>query len=155
MKPKARALGLGLILAALTIAAACARDPSVDIVAPDGHRRARVEVEIADSPARRETGLMYRDRLAPDSGMIFIFRAPGRLQFWMKNTRIPLDMIFADGDGKIVGIVADAEPFNETPRGADSDAQYVLEVNGGFAAAHHISPGDRMVFHGFTARAAN
>ena len=98
---------------------------------------------------------MYRDHMAEDSGMIFVFSAPDHLNFWMKNTEIPLDMIFADPRGRIVGIVTNAEPYTETPRGVDADSEYVLEVNGGFAARHHIAPGDRLVFDGFTPHAQN
>lgn len=132
---------------------ACARGPCVSIVAPDGKELAQVRVEIADTIAQRETGLMYRSHLDEDAGMIFVFRDPERLSFWMKNTEIPLDMIFADGDGKIVGIVANAAPYTLTPRGVDADSTYVLEVNGGFAARHHVAAGDKLVFSGFTPQA--
>ncbi len=143
------------IALAILLSAACTPAPRIEIVAPDGHRRAAVKVEIADTPSARETGLMYRDRLSSDAGMIFVFKAPDQLSFWMKNTKIPLDMIFADGGGRVVGIVANAEPYSETPRGVGADSQYVLEVNGGFAASHHIEPGDRMVFIGFAPHARN
>jgi uncharacterized membrane protein (UPF0127 family) len=143
------------IAAALVLLTACSHRPHIDIVAPDGKQRAEVNVEIADSEGKRETGLMYRDHLPEDSGMIFVFRSPTRLNFWMKNTEIPLDMIFADANGKVVGIVRNAEPYTENPRGVDANSEYVLEVNGGFAARHHIAPGDRLVFEGFTPHAQN
>ncbi|MGC1676190.1 MAG: DUF192 domain-containing protein [Candidatus Binataceae bacterium] len=129
---------------------ACARGPCVAIVAPGGKEVARVRVEVADTASERETGLMYRSHLDEDAGMIFVFREPSRLSFWMKNTEIPLDMIFADADGKIVGIVANAAPYTLTPRAVDADASYVLEVNGGFAARHHVAAGDKLIFSGFT-----
>jgi len=132
---------------------ACARGPCVAIVAPNGKEQAQVRVEVADTASERETGLMYRSHLDDDAGMIFVFGDPARLSFWMKNTEIPLDMIFADADGKIVGIVADAAPYTLTPRTADADASYVLEVNGGFCARHHIAAGDKLVFSGFTPHA--
>jgi uncharacterized membrane protein (UPF0127 family) len=133
---------------------ACARGPCVSIVAPGGKELVRVRVEIADTASERETGLMYRSHLDEDAGMIFVFSEPARLSFWMKNTEIPLDMIFADADGKIVGIVADAAPYTLTPRAVDADSSYVLEVNGGFAARHHIAAGDKLVFSGFTPHAS-
>lgn len=142
-------------LTSLFLIAACSHDPRVDIVSPDGQQRASVEVEIADTNSKRETGLMYRDHLGQDSGMIFVFKQPDHLNFWMKNTEIPLDMIFADANGKVVGVVANAEPYTESLRGVDGDSEYVLEVNGGFAAKHHIEAGDRMVFGGFTPHAQN
>jgi uncharacterized membrane protein (UPF0127 family) len=128
---------------------ACARGPGVTIVAPDGSTRQVVEVEIAKTPAARELGLMYRAHLDEDSGMIFIFPSPDRLSFWMKNTEISLDMIFADRTGKIVGIVEDAEPYSLNSRAVHADSLYVLEVNGGFAKRHHVVPGDRLEFSGF------
>lgn len=133
---------------------ACARGPCVSIVAADGKELVQVRVEVADTASERETGLMYRSHLGEDAGMIFVFRDPARLSFWMKNTEIPLDMIFADADGKIVGIVADAAPYTLTPRGVDAESSYVLEVNGGFAARHHIATGDKLVFSGFTPQAS-
>lgn len=111
--------------------------------------RAVVKVEIADTTAARELGLMYRNHLAEDAGMIFVFPAPDRLSFWMKNTEIPLDMIFADASGKIVGIVENAVPYSEKPLGVDTASLYVLEVNGGFALRHNVTPGDTLKFRGF------
>ncbi|MGH7778467.1 MAG: DUF192 domain-containing protein [Candidatus Binataceae bacterium] len=140
------------VLALMLIA--CARGPRVAIVASDGKPLAEVRVEVADTVAARETGLMYRSHLDEDAGMIFVFAAPRQLHFWMKNTEIPLDMIFADASGKIVGIVANASPYDETPRGADAEASYVLEVNGGFAARHHVARGDKFIFSGFTPHAS-
>src|SRR5206468_6459077 len=76
---------------AFIILSACSRGPRVYVVAPDGIRRVEVNVEIADEASKRATGLMYRDQLAENSGMIFVFKATQRLSFWMKNTKIPLD----------------------------------------------------------------
>jgi uncharacterized protein len=126
-----------------------AADPGVRIVAPDGSERASVRVEIARTNAEQELGLMYRNHLDPDAGMIFIFAASEPRTFWMKNTEIPLDMIFADDKARVVGIVANAEPYTETPRAVGAPAQYVLEVNGGFCAAHHVVSGDTLAFEGF------
>jgi len=138
-----------LLVATFILLAACSHDPSVDIVSPDGSRLAAVQVEIADTTTKRETGLMYRNHLDEDAGMIFVFTQPDRLSFWMKNTEIPLDMVFADANARVVGIVANAEPYTETPRAVDAPAQYVLEVNGGFCLAHHVASGDTLRFDGF------
>lgn len=131
-------------------AAACAHGLQVTIAGADGIDRATVRVELATTPAERELGLMYRNHLNADAGMLFIFPAPDHLTFWMRNTEIPLDMIFADSSGRIVGVVANAEPYSDDSLGPKADARYVLEVNGGFCAAHHVSEGDRMRFIGFT-----
>ena len=149
------ALARRLILLALAaVIAGCAHDSSVLLSAPDGARRAAVRVELALTPARRELGLMYRNHLDENAGMLFVFPAPSRLTFWMKNTEIPLDMIFAGPSGIVVGIVANAEPYSERPVGPDAPALYVLEVNGGFCARHGVRAGDRMSFVGFAPRAS-
>lgn len=149
------ALARCLILLALAAAMrGCARDSSVVLSAHDGTKRAAVSVELALTPATRELGLMYRNHIDEDAGMLFVFAAPSRLTFWMKNTEIPLDMIFADPSGIVVGIVANAEPYSERPVGPDAPALYVLEVNGGFCARHGVRAGDRMSFVGFQPRAS-
>ena len=109
-----------------------------------------VAVEIADSPAERSQGLMNRRTLATDHGMIFMFPADDVQSFWMKNTLIPLDMIFVNSALEVVGVVADAEPMTTTPRTVDAPAAYVVEVNGGFAAANGIASGVRMSLKGMS-----
>jgi len=125
--------------------------PTVEIVGREGAVRATVRVEIADSAGKREFGLMYREHLDEDAGMIFVFAQPQHLTFWMKHTEIPLDMIFAAADRKIVGIVANATPLSERSLSVDGDSEYVLEVNGGFCARHGIKAGDVLKFAGFVA----
>jgi uncharacterized membrane protein (UPF0127 family) len=93
---------------------------------------------------------MYRQHLAENAGMLFVFKRPQHLTFWMKNTEIPLDMIFADADRAVTGIIANAEPFSERQLSVDGDARYVLEVNGGFTQRHSIKRGDRLQFLGVT-----
>jgi uncharacterized protein len=130
--------------------AACAGGPRVRISDANGNSKAVVRVEIADTAATRELGLMYRQHLGQDAGMLFVFNQPQQLTFWMKNTEISLDMIFAGADGTVAGIIANAEPFSERQLSVPGDSQYVLEVNGGFAQSHGIKPGDRMQFLGLT-----
>ena len=77
---------------------------------------------------------MYRNHLDENAGMLFIFPRPSAAQFWMKNTVIPLDMLFADSNGKVVGIVANAQPYSEALLGGFNGTLYVLEVNAGYAA---------------------
>ncbi len=144
-----------VLLLAACLFASCAAAPTVKIVAPGGAERAAVHVEVADTAGERETGLMYRSHLDEDAGMIFIFAAPTHQAFWMKNTEIPLDMIFADSGGRIIGIVRNARPYSESLDEVAGESQYVLEVNGGFAARHHVAAGDRFKFEHFTPQAKN
>jgi uncharacterized membrane protein (UPF0127 family) len=105
-----------------------------------------VAVELARTDAERTRGLMHRTTLAPDAGMLFLFDESVEHAFWMKNTLIPLDMIFIAEDGRIAGIVARAVPGDLSPRSAGGPSRYVLEVNGGWAEAHGVAPGDRVRF---------
>ncbi|HYK66010.1 MAG TPA: DUF192 domain-containing protein [Patescibacteria group bacterium] len=136
-------LALPVVLFALL---GCARGPCVSIVAPDGTTRATVAVEVANTVEQRERGLMFRKHLDKDAGMIFVFPDPEPLSFWMHNTDIPLDMIFADSQFRVIGIVANAAPHTDTLRNVEGSSQYVLEVNGGFCAKHGIRAGDRFDF---------
>jgi uncharacterized protein len=105
-----------------------------------------ISVEIANTPARREYGLMYRTNLGPEAGMLFLFPQDEDLQFWMKNTPLPLDMIFIDATRTIAGIVADTQPFSTQARGVGKPSRYVLEVHAGFCATHGIASGDKVDF---------
>ena len=147
LRSRLTALSLLLIVVALL---GCARGPCVTIIALDGTTRATVQVEVADTNSLRETGLMYRKHLDADAGMIFIFKSSTDLKFWMHNTEIPLDMIFADPSGKVIGIVANAQPFSDKLLGVVGNSQYVLEVNGGFCARKGIRAGDRLDFSRFS-----
>ena len=127
----------------------CARGPCVSIVGADGKPRATVAVEVASTGPQREVGLMFRKHLDDNAGMIFVFPDEAPRNFWMHNTPIPLDMIFADSKGVVTGIVANAEPYSDKLLGVAGNAEYVLEVNGGFSAKNGIKPGDKMDFSGF------
>jgi uncharacterized membrane protein (UPF0127 family) len=118
------------------------------VVIDTGERKLTFRVEVARTEPEREKGLMYREHLAADAGMIFLFERPSALTFWMKNTLIPLDMIFIGADHSIVGVVAEAQPLTLTPRGVDEPSQYVLEIGGGLAARTGIRAGQRVEFHG-------
>jgi len=107
-----------------------------------------VSVEIADTPDTRSRGLMYRRDLAADAGMLFVFETEAEQRFWMKNTPLPLDMIFIAANQHIAGIVADARPFTTNPLSVGAPSRYVLEVHGGFCAAHGIVSGNEVEFVG-------
>jgi uncharacterized membrane protein (UPF0127 family) len=104
-----------------------------------------IRAQVADTPERREIGLMYRKQMADDEGMIFDFQEPQSLAFWMRNTLIPLDIIFIDERGRVINIVANARPMDETPLPSSAPALAVLEINGGLASKLGIHPGDVVV----------
>jgi len=110
--------------------------------------KTEVTVEIADTRAERTKGLMYRysESLPQDHGMFFIFEKEDALTFWMKNTLIPLDMVFFDRDYKVVSVVKNAQPCKKEPCDlypSAKAAKFVLEVNGGFADSINLKEGDK------------
>ncbi len=117
-------------------------------IAVGGGRSVPFRVELARTEPEREQGLMYRDRMDAGAGMLFIFERAAPLTFWMKNTFIPLDMIFIGADRHIVGIVENAEPRTLSARRVDGMSEYVLEINGGLSAKLGIRAGDAVVFSG-------
>ncbi len=104
-----------------------------------------VNVEVADTPQKQSQGLMYRENLKLDHGMLFIFDDESILSFWMKDTLIPLDMIFVDKTFRIINVVDNALPCNIEPcpdYSSEKPAKYVIEVNAGFAKTNDIEAGD-------------
>ncbi|MDD9937685.1 MAG: DUF192 domain-containing protein [Myxococcales bacterium] len=115
---------------------------------PLGREPIPVRVEVARSPEERRQGLMFRKHLDEDAGMFFIFERPSALSFWMRNTYIPLDIMFIDSELRVVGIVENAEPETDTSRRVPGLSQYVLEVNGGFSQKHGIEAGTQLKLEG-------
>jgi uncharacterized membrane protein (UPF0127 family) len=146
-------LDLLALLALGVIVTACQAQPKVIIVTQQG-REITFEVEIADTPAKRELGLQYRRELAADRGMIFLFPHEAEQTFWMKNTPIPLDMIFINSNRRIVGIAEEAVPFTLDPRSVSRPSQFVLEINGGLSKRYGIQAGDSVRFQGISAESA-
>lgn len=101
-------------------------------------------IEIADNDQSRAKGLMYRTALAPDAGMLFDFQTEKEVSFWMRNTLIPLDMIFAKADGTIVRIHANARPQDPTPIPSGEPIRFVFEIIGGRAAQIGLNVGDKL-----------
>jgi uncharacterized protein len=99
-------------------------------------------VELATTPDQMQVGLMFRQNLAPDAGMLFVYPSEQQVAFWMKNTVIPLDMLFIAGDGKIRRIVERTIPLSTAVIPSVDEVRAVLEVNGGTAARLGIKPGD-------------
>ncbi len=128
---------------------AAAADPSTSTKPPVFKKivvgKTPLHVEVASTPEKQERGLMFRQSLPEDEGMLFIFKEPQELTFWMRNTLIPLDIAFAGADGVILNI-HQAKPLDESIqyRSAGS-AKYVIETNQGWFSRHGIQPGDRVV----------
>jgi uncharacterized membrane protein (UPF0127 family) len=110
-----------------------------DIVLRIGQQAVRAEV--ADTLAAQERGLMHREHLCGNCGMLFVFAGPGRYGFWMKNTPLPLSIAFIGRDGRIINI-AEMRPNTLKVHYPKRDAVYVLEMRGGWFDAHGIKPGD-------------
>ncbi len=102
------------------------------------------EVELAVTPKERSRGLMFRESLPPRSGMLFVFDPPQPVAFWMKNTLIPLDMIFLDRVGTVIHVHSHAVPGDLTPIGGGDSVYAVLEINAGLADRYLITPGTLM-----------
>lgn len=102
--------------------------------------RSLIAVEFARTKSEHRRGLMYREKLTPGTGMLFIYEAEAIRSFWMKNTLIALDIIFFDGEGHFVSAQYDVPPLTLVARRSGAPAQYVLELNAGEAAALGISP---------------
>lgn len=105
----------------------------------------RFKVEVAKSPEERSQGLMFRRTLAPDAGMLFDFGRTEPVAMWMKNTLIPLDMLFIGGDGAIVNIAQRTVPQSLTPIPSAKPVRFVLELPGGSASRLGIKPGDKVL----------
>lgn len=101
-----------------------------------------LQVEVADTPQARSTGLMYRRTLDPDQGMLFDFGGEQPVSMWMKNTYIPLDMVFIGSDRRVKHIARQTTPLSERTVESPVPVRYVLEIKGGWSAELGIAPGD-------------
>ena len=112
-----------------------------------GEARHRFTVEIADDVQERSRGLMFRQSMAEDAGMLFIYPTERVASFWMKNTYIPLDMLFIASDGTILQIAPMTEPHSLVPVRSDAPVRAVLEINGGLSGTLGIEPGDTVALY--------
>lgn len=117
------------------------REEPLSFMTHDG-RTIKLNVEIATQRAELTKGLMYRKDVPEGTGMLFVFGDLDIRKFWMKNTYVPLDMVFIDGKGKIINIHEMAKPFDLTPIASSAPAIAVLEIGGGMAHAYGLSVGD-------------
>ena len=115
---------------------------------------ARFTVELADEPQEQRLGLMFRESLAASQGMLFVYPWPGSPSFWMRNTLIPLDMLFITPGGVVQHVHAEAIPHDETPINGGQGVLAVLEIKGGLAEAIGIEAGDQIRHPAFGATAA-
>ncbi|WP_347304065.1 DUF192 domain-containing protein [Croceibacterium sp. TMG7-5b_MA50] len=113
----------------------------IPLTVTTGGRAHRFRVEVAETNEAQARGLMFRTEMGADEGMIFPYRAPQQLSFWMRNTVLPLDLVFIGADRKVLNVVANAQPYSEEQLLSDGPAIAVLELNGGRAAELGIGPG--------------
>ena len=113
---------------------------------PSAAQSPRLFLEVAATPASQQKGLMFRKSLEADHGMIFVYPDERVSSFWMKNTYIPLDMIFVDRHDKVVGVLENRQPFLEESMSAGKPSLYVVELNAGSAKRWGITTGSTLVF---------
>jgi uncharacterized membrane protein (UPF0127 family) len=140
-------LGIVLIGTQMSMAASSSATPALlPLAFPNG---TRILVEVAASVEDRARGLMFRDHLAPDRGMLFVFDEPGQWVFWMKNTKVPLDIIWLDANKRIVDIAAEVPGCVQDPclqYQPNKDASYVLEVPAGSVKSQKLTKGMPLTF---------
>ena len=133
-----------MAIAVLVCSSCIANDPYVVL------KGQRFTVELAETEDKQALGLMFRDSMADDHGMLFLFPVESRRSFWMRNTRIPLDIFYFDADLRLVSVAAGAQPCR-TPQcpgyPSEGPAQYVLELNAGKAAELAVGRGDVLELH--------
>lgn len=145
-----------LLVAGLLIAAACGAAPKASVtpsatpgpraILPSGRT---YSLEVVRTPEEQAQGLMFRESLPERTGMLFPFTGKGVHHFWMKNTMIPLDMVWMDGEGKVIFVSADTPPCKADPcptYGPDSPAASVLEIAGGMAKKEDVTVGSSLKF---------
>jgi len=108
--------------------------------------KVHLDIEIADTDFDIQTGLMYRNTMKPNQGMLFVFEDESERFFYMKNTKIALDLIFIDGNNKIVNLKKNAKPFDETSLPSNAPSKYVLEVNAGSVNSWRLAVGDSISY---------
>lgn len=133
-------MAVGAVLMMGSAAFAECRDGQVELKGDFG--QLAFSIELADTPAERSQGLMFRETMPRSAGMLFVYEYPQRVAFWMKNTLIPLDMLFVDANGRISHIHENAIPKDLTVIPGGDSVFAVLEINGGLVAQYGISVGN-------------
>jgi uncharacterized membrane protein (UPF0127 family) len=127
--------------------------PTEPVSVVSGGKTHTFQAEIADDDGEREIGLMFRETMAKDHGMLFVYPAPAPTGVWMKNTKIPLDMLFIDTDGKVLAIAENARPGSLRVIDPGVQVKGFLEINGGLAKELGIKPGAIVKHRAFTPKA--
>ena len=140
-----------LTIAALSFLFGCSGGTPEVCIRKDSGETVCVKVEIARTPDQRRFGLMYRKSLPKGRSMLFVFETDKQRSFTMKNTLVPLDMIFIDGNKRVAGWVENAKPLTKGPYGIDKLSRYVLEVNAFFCKENGIAAGDKADFKNIAA----
>lgn len=136
-----------LLLVIVTLSLSCTSDGQTRRLKfeSEGKGTPKILVEVASTPSSREIGLMYRKSMEENRGMLFIFEDERPRNFWMKNTLIPLDIIFIDSNHQVVKVIENTEPYSTSPRLSEKPAKYVVEVNAGKAREWGIKEGSKLV----------
>ncbi len=122
------------------------KEGELSLIKSGGDTIQRLDIEFAENRYEQETGLMYRESMEDNQGMLFIYTDEKPRSFYMKNTYISLDIIFYDSDSTAVSIAENAEPENETSITSEEAAKYVLEINAGLVEEWGIEEGDKIYF---------
>ncbi|MBJ3785511.1 DUF192 domain-containing protein [Devosia sp. MSA67] len=149
-RPAARLLAVAAVLAVSLPLVACTADDTQLTIQSDGGEH-RFTVEVVDTPESRARGLMYVQELADDAGMLFDFKEERPVSFWMRNTYIPLDMLFIEADGTVLNIHVNARPHDTTGIPSAGPVQFVLEIPGGRSEELGIEAGDQVTHPRITA----
>lgn len=120
------------------------KEGTLTFLQPDGREITTIDIEIAESDSAQARGLMQRRSLPAGGGMLFPYDTPRPLSFWMRNTPLPLDIIFVGDDGRIVNIARRTRPYSDESITSDGPAQYVVEVRAGFADRHGLTDSTRV-----------
>lgn len=154
-----RFFSIGLLCIAITTMLCCKKDKkhaispikivfkhegNLTFTDSTGAVKKEIQIEIADNDFEQQTGLMYRKQMDTNKGMLFIFDDIKVRSFYMKNTYIPLDIIYIDTNNFIINIAKNAEPLNKTLLFSDTPAKYVLEINAGLSDLWNLNPGDKI-----------
>lgn len=159
MKKLKRFLSLGIILGILSSCAEEAKNTSIETdeipftkegelyLLKEQDTLQKLDIELAESSYETQTGLMYRKTMEPNQGMLFVYSEESIHSFYMKNTYIPLDLIFFGKDSSIVSFQKNAKPLDESSLPSKVPAQFILEVNAGKAEEWKLTEGDKMSFN--------
>ena len=120
------------------------KEGTLTFLQPDGTSLATIDIEVADTDAERQTGLMRRRSLGYDRGMLFIFESESTSGMWMKNTPMPLDIVFVDADSSVINIAKRTKPFSTETIEPAAPKKYVVEVRAGFADRHNLTDSTRV-----------